>query len=86
MQGGFCRLRMKLPSGVQERERILDVIWYLHNYRTRMFGINQIATVYQKLWQPAVIIKNYHLTLSDLVDLPFFFFPYRLGPFTLFRR
>lgn len=51
LQGGFGRLRMKLTSDVLVREKVLDVIWYLHNYRTRMVGINQTATVYQKLWQ-----------------------------------
>lgn len=51
LQGGFGRLRMKLPVNEKDRERILDVIWYLHNYRTRMVGINQTAMVYQNLWQ-----------------------------------
>lgn len=51
LQGAFGRTRMKLSSNKAERRQLLKVICYLHNFRTRAVGINQIRTVYHSRWE-----------------------------------
>ncbi|KAG2191673.1 hypothetical protein INT47_010265 [Mucor saturninus] len=50
LQQSFGRLHMKLPSHKPERNDMLIVVWRLHNFRTRLVGINQIRTVYYGTW------------------------------------
>jgi hypothetical protein len=52
LQGCFGRLRVPLPADLAElRSTMLEVIFRLSNVRTRLVGINQIKTVYERIWR-----------------------------------
>ncbi|KAI8637294.1 hypothetical protein BD408DRAFT_424814 [Parasitella parasitica] len=51
IQSGFGRLSLPLSEDKATRAQLLHIIWRLHNFRTRLVGINQISTVYFKKWQ-----------------------------------
>lgn len=51
IQGSFGRLRIPLDiSRAEDRAHLLETCIRLHNFRTRVVGINQIRTVYFKHW------------------------------------
>ena len=45
LQGTFTRMKSRLTSIKRKRKLILSVIILLHNFRTEVVGLNQIATV-----------------------------------------
>ncbi|KAI8640514.1 hypothetical protein BD408DRAFT_419666 [Parasitella parasitica] len=52
IQSGFGRLSLPLSEDDKAtRVQLLHIIWRLHNFRTRLVGINPISTVYFKKWQ-----------------------------------
>ncbi|KAE8898163.1 hypothetical protein PF005_g14786 [Phytophthora fragariae] len=52
LQGSFARLKMPLPADDCEyRATLIEACARLHQVRTRLVGINQIKTVYEKVWQ-----------------------------------
>lgn len=51
IQSAFGRLHLKLSSNKEERHELLAVIFWLHNFRTRSVGVNQIRTVYYNRWK-----------------------------------
>lgn len=52
LQGSFARLKMPLPADDHLHRRILlTTCMRLHQVRTRLVGINQIKTVYEKIWR-----------------------------------
>ncbi|CEP19132.1 hypothetical protein [Parasitella parasitica] len=59
IQSGFGRLQLKLPADKAKRGQILFVVWRLHNFRTRLVGINQISTVYFRKWEEQQEISNF---------------------------
>ena len=50
LQGAFGRLDLRLTTNKSKRGLLLYVIFRLHNYRTRMVGLNQIKEVYFPNW------------------------------------
>jgi hypothetical protein len=52
LQGSFGRLKLPLPAEDNHyRFMVLKICAHLHNIRTRLEGIHQIATVYKKEWK-----------------------------------
>jgi hypothetical protein len=52
IQGAFGRLRLPLNIANEEaRSDLIEICLRLHNLRAIRVGINQIRTVYTKLWQ-----------------------------------
>lgn len=52
IQGSFGRLKIPLPiSNEKRRKTLLQVVFRLHQVRVQLVGINQIQTVYTKIWQ-----------------------------------
>ncbi|KAE9096748.1 hypothetical protein PF005_g7777 [Phytophthora fragariae] len=51
-QGSFGRLKLPLPANDHaHRHKVLMTCLRLHQVRTRCVGINQIKTVYEKIWR-----------------------------------
>lgn len=46
LQGTFPRLKSRLTSNKLKRLRIIQGVVLLHNFRTKVVGLNQIATVF----------------------------------------
>ena len=46
IQGTFGRLHTTLTADETRRRTILTCIMHLHNYQTRLVGMNQITSVY----------------------------------------
>jgi hypothetical protein len=59
LQGTFSRLKYRLPSDKLKRKYIIGSIVLLHNFRTHYVGLNQIATVFNPLYEQYVNIDNY---------------------------
>lgn len=59
LQGSFSRLKSRLPSDQVKRQRIIYSIILLHNFRTHHVGLNQIATVFNPLYQQYVNVDGY---------------------------
>jgi hypothetical protein len=59
LQGTFIRMKSRLPSNKRKRKLILTVIALLHNFRTSVVGLNQIATVFNPEYEAYVNIRNY---------------------------
>ncbi|KAK0555321.1 hypothetical protein OC846_001749 [Tilletia horrida] len=51
LRGAFGRLDLRLPVSDEKRFLILSAIIGLHNFRTRIVGLNQIKQVYFPEWQ-----------------------------------
>ena len=49
LQGTFTRMKSRLSSIEKKRKLVLTVIIILHNFRTEVVGLNQIATVFS-MW------------------------------------
>ena len=59
LQGTFTRMKSRLCSNKKKRKLILTVIILLHNFRTEVVGLNQIATVFNVEYDSFVNIRNY---------------------------
>ena len=59
LQGTFTRMKSRLSSIKKKRKLILTVIILLHNFRTEVVGLNQIATVFNVEYDSFVNIRNY---------------------------
>jgi hypothetical protein len=59
LQGTFTRMKSRLTSNKTKRKLILTVIILLHNFRTDVVGLNQIATVFNEEYDAFVNIRNY---------------------------
>jgi len=59
LQGTFIRMKSRLPSNKYKRKLILTVIILLHNFRTEVVGLNQIATVFNPEYDAYINIRNY---------------------------
>ena len=59
LQGTFTRMKSRLTSNKRKRKLILTVIILLHNFRTDVVGLNQIANVFNEEYDAFVIIRNY---------------------------
>ena len=59
LQGTFSRLKSRLTSNKEKRRKIILSIVLLHNFRTHYVGLNQIATVFNPLYQQYINIDNY---------------------------
>ena len=46
LQATFPRLKNRLPSNASKRKLVLQSIILVHNLRTELVGLNQIATVF----------------------------------------
>ena len=53
------RMKSRLTSNKRKRKLILSVIILLHNFRTHVVGLNQIATVFNEEYDSYVNIRNY---------------------------
>jgi len=58
IQGSFARLKLPLHWDDQVRASIIYCVLHLHNYRVRMDGINQVATVFDPDWVPGFLSDN----------------------------
>ena len=52
-------MKRRLTSNKSKRKLILTVIILLHNFRTDVVGLNQIATVSNEEYDAYVNIRNY---------------------------
>ena len=59
LQGTFVRMKSWLTSNKRKRRQILTVIILLHNFRTDVVGLNQIATVFNVEYESYLNIRNY---------------------------
>jgi hypothetical protein len=59
LQGTFIRMKSRLSSNKYKRKLILTVIILLHNFRTHVVGLNQIATVFNLEYDAYVNVRNY---------------------------
>ena len=59
LQGSFSRLKARLPSDKLKRKKIIGSVVFLHNFRTHYVGLNQIATVFNPLYEEFINLENY---------------------------
>lgn len=59
LQGSFPRLKKRLPGDSQLRQKIIQSIIYIHNYRTSLVGRNQITTVFDVQYESYINIQSY---------------------------
>ena len=59
LQGTFTRMKSRLTANKRKRKLILTVIILLHNFRTHVVGLNQIATVFNQEYECFVNMRNY---------------------------
>ena len=59
LQGTFTRLKSRLTSNKLKRKYIIGSIVLLHNFRAHYVGLNQIATVFNPLYEQCLNLENY---------------------------
>ena len=59
LQGTFTRMKSRLTANKRKRKLILTVIILLHNFRTHVVGLNQIATVFNQEYECFLNMRNY---------------------------
>jgi hypothetical protein len=58
LQGSFTRLKSRLTSDSKKRKTLITVICLLHNFRTDVVGLNQIATVFNPEYEAVITLHN----------------------------
>lgn len=59
LQGTFPRLKSRLPSCSVKRQMLLTSIVLIHNFRTELVGLNQIATVFNPEYEQYMNLAGY---------------------------
>ena len=59
LQGTFARLTTSLTSDSKKRHDLILSIVLLHNLRTDLMGVNQIATVFNPEYEQYINIDGY---------------------------
>jgi DDE superfamily endonuclease len=59
LQGTFSRLKSRMTSNSKKRQKIILSIVLLHNFRTEFMGLNQIATVFNPLYDQYINLDTY---------------------------
>ena len=59
LQGSFTKLKSRVTSNKLKRKYMIGGIVLLHNFRTHYVGLNQIATVFNPLYEQYLNIDNY---------------------------
>ena len=59
LQGSFTRLKTRLPSDSVYRQYIIEACVLLHNYRTNMVGLNQIASLFNLEYENFINLEGY---------------------------
>jgi hypothetical protein len=59
LQGTFSRLKTRLTSNKKKRGLLIASILYLHNFRTDLIGLNQIATVFNPEYEQYINVEGY---------------------------
>jgi hypothetical protein len=59
LQATFSRLKSRLTSDRIVRRRLITAIVLLHNFRTELVGLNQIATVFNPHYEASINIDGY---------------------------
>ena len=72
LQGTFPRLKSRLPSCSEKRQKLLTSIVLIHNFRTELVGLNQIATVFNVEYEQYMNLAGYdrirRYYYADLVE------------------
>jgi hypothetical protein len=69
LQATFGRLKTRLPSDEEKRREIILSVVLLHNFRTHHVGLNQIATVFNPLYEKYYHLQNYDRISSYYLQL-----------------
>ena len=59
LQGTFSRLKSRLTSDAEKRRKIIFSVILLHNFRTEIVGLNQIATVFNPQYEQYINLDTY---------------------------
>jgi hypothetical protein len=59
LQGTFSRLKSRLTSDAEKRRKIIFSVILLHNFRTEIVGLNQIATVFNPHYEQYINLDTY---------------------------
>ena len=59
LQGSFPRLKSRLTSNKLKRSKVILSIILLHNFRTKLVGLNQINTVFNPHYDQYINLENY---------------------------
>jgi hypothetical protein len=59
LQGTFPRLKSRLPSDNKKRALVIESIILIHNFRTQLIGLNQIATVFNPEYEQYQNLRTY---------------------------
>ena len=59
LQGTFSRLKSRMTSNIRKREKIILSIVLLHNFRTEIVGLNQIASVFNPHYEQYINLDTY---------------------------
>jgi hypothetical protein len=59
LQGSFSRLKSRLSSNQNKRYNIIMCVALLHNFRTEVLGVNQIATVFNPEYEQFINLEGY---------------------------
>ena len=59
LQGTFARLKSRLTSNKEKRAAIILGIVLLYNFRTKFIALNQIATVFNPLYEQYRNLEGY---------------------------
>jgi hypothetical protein len=59
LQGSFPRCKKRLPTDKVLRQKILETIVFVHNFRTEVVGLSQIKTVFDPEYERSITLEGY---------------------------
>ena len=59
LQGSYPRFKKRLPTCSRRRRMLIESIIYVHNFRTEVVGMNQIATVFDPEYERSINLEGY---------------------------
>jgi hypothetical protein len=59
LQGTFPRCKKRLPGNAEKRKKVIQSIVLIHNFRTELVGLNQIATVFDPEYERYINLSSY---------------------------
>ncbi len=59
LRGTFPRCKKRLPGYAEKRKKVIQSIVLIHNFRTEIVGLNQIATVFDPEYERYINLSSY---------------------------
>jgi hypothetical protein len=59
LQGSFPQCKKRLSGSLEKHKLVIQLIDLVHNFRTKIVGLNQIRTVFDPEYERYILLRGY---------------------------